>query len=402
MVLERLIEVDQTGESAEIVGRRLGGNMQAVGGCGGFAVSLTGTENLGPATDRAMQVFLYEFTTGGGLLSGELGSMDADSLLAEGAAMVQALAEDFAAIEGVEVVSLRDVRRVPDLQIAGWVYDVADTQTERLMRDWLARESAWTLIIAPELQGVLAARCELARREGGRLLNCLPEATALAADKHALAQHLAMHGVPVPEGVRVGADQPWPTDFELPAVIKPCDGAGSCGVQLIRHPTELAALPPPKSDYRLEGFCPGMAASVGLLCGPRGNFALPACLQHLGGTSGFEYRGGSLPLEPDLNLRARSLALRAANCISGLLGFVGVDLILGAASDGSQDYVIEVNPRVTTSYVGLRAAAEQNLAEALLAVAEGREMPPSFEALPVRFFSDGRIRRSEQAEVRSR
>ncbi len=107
--------------------------------------------------------------------------------------------------------------------------------------------------------------------------------------------------------------------------------------------------------------------------------------------TGFEYQGGSLPLEPHLDRRARALAQRAARCLPGPLGFVGVDLVLGAATDGSQDCVIEVNPRLTTSYVGLRVAARQNLAGALLTVAEGREAGLSFADRPVRFSSDGRI-----------
>ncbi|HEX4147365.1 MAG TPA: hypothetical protein VHY20_00195, partial [Pirellulales bacterium] len=178
-----------------------------------------------------MQVFLYESTTSGGLLGEELTADDAGALMAEGTAMVQALAEDLAAIDGVEVVALRDAVNAADLRIAGQVHDVADAATEQRMFERLARESAWTLIIAPELRGVLTARCETARRAGGRLLNCAPEAIALAADKHALAQHLATHDIQVPRGVRVGADQPWPVDFEFPAIIKPCDGAGSCGVR---------------------------------------------------------------------------------------------------------------------------------------------------------------------------
>jgi predicted ATP-grasp superfamily ATP-dependent carboligase len=37
--------------------------------------------------------------------------------------------------------------------------------------------------------------------------------------------------------------------------------------------------------------------------------------------------------------------------------------------------VIEINPRLTTSYVGLRVLAQFNLAEALLAVATGAALP---------------------------
>ena len=53
------------------------------------------------------------------------------------------------------------------------------------------------------------------------------------------------------------------------------------------------------------------------------------------------------------------------------VGYVGVDLVLGREPDGSEDVVIEINPRLTTSYVGLRAAARTNLAEAMWQVAQG-------------------------------
>jgi predicted ATP-grasp superfamily ATP-dependent carboligase len=76
-----------------------------------------------------------------------------------------------------------------------------------------------------------------------------------------------------------------------------------------------------------------------------------------------------------LNDRAQRLARRAIAPVDGLSGYVGVDLVLGAAGDGSEDVAIEINPRLTTSYVGLRALAEFNLAEAMLALALGRPLP---------------------------
>jgi predicted ATP-grasp superfamily ATP-dependent carboligase len=47
-----------------------------------------------------------------------------------------------------------------------------------------------------------------------------------------------------------------------------------------------------------------------------------------------------------------------------------VDVILGDGPAG--DVVVEINPRLTTSYVGLRALAVDNLVAAMLRVAEGR------------------------------
>jgi predicted ATP-grasp superfamily ATP-dependent carboligase len=71
-------------------------------------------------------------------------------------------------------------------------------------------------------------------------------------------------------------------------------------------------------------------------------------------------------------------------------GFVGVDLVLGHASDGSEDVVIEINPRVTTSYVGLRRALEQNLAELMLDVVQGTAVEVS-RVNSVQFQADGTV-----------
>ncbi|MCA1852170.1 MAG: ATP-grasp domain-containing protein, partial [Beggiatoa sp.] len=53
-----------------------------------------------------------------------------------------------------------------------------------------------------------------------------------------------------------------------------------------------------------------------------------------------------------------------AGAISGLAGYVGVDLILTP----SGPIVVEVNPRLTTAYVGLVEALEINIAAAILGV----------------------------------
>jgi predicted ATP-grasp superfamily ATP-dependent carboligase len=69
-----------------------------------------------------------------------------------------------------------------------------------------------------------------------------------------------------------------------------------------------------------------------------------------------------------------------------------VDLVLGEAADGSQDQVIEMNPRLTTSYVGLRHLTATNLAEALLRLAAGERIaPPDWHPGVVRFWPDGTV-----------
>jgi predicted ATP-grasp superfamily ATP-dependent carboligase len=74
------------------------------------------------------------------------------------------------------------------------------------------------------------------------------------------------------------------------------------------------------------------------------------------------------------------------------VGYVGVDLVLGEADDGKDDVVIEVNPRLTTSYVGLRRLVCGNLAAAMLAAARGQPVALSFAAGRVVFDADGTCR----------
>ena len=59
-----------------------------------------------------------------------------------------------------------------------------------------------------------------------------------------------------------------------------------------------------------------------------------------------------------------ALARRIAAAIPGLRGFVGVDFVLGI--DGRAT-VLEVNPRLTSAYVGLSARLGRNLAAEILA-----------------------------------
>jgi predicted ATP-grasp superfamily ATP-dependent carboligase len=109
---------------------------------------------------------------------------------------------------------------------------------------------------------------------------------------------------------------------------------------------------------------------------------LPA-RQNLSRDNRFRYLGGSLPLPEISASRAIALALQAVAGIDGLRGYVGVDLVLG---DDGHDYAIEINPRLTTSYLGLRQLCEQNLAERILRLAQGEIVePPSWRTGTVAF-----------------
>ncbi len=333
-----------------------------------------------------MKIFVYEFVTGGGFVGNE--DMPPASLLEEGAAMLTALAEDFARLPNTSVCILRDHRfALPQLDCTAYEIDSRDAERKFFFK--LAAQSDWTVVIAPEFDGLLEQRACWVREAGGRLLGPVPETIALAADKHRLASYLAAAGVSVPEGQFIGRGTQFPGEFGFPAVLKPNDGAGSLNVRLVRSADEARMIGELPFDARLEMFIAGTPCSAAVLCGPKQHLALAACRQHLSDDERFHYLGGSLPLPQPLADRARRLAVAAVETLPGALGYVGVDLVLGDTE--SRDTVIEVNPRLTTSYVGLRAACQQNLAGAMLDIAGGRKVDLRFDGRHLEFNPSGQV-----------
>lgn len=323
--------------------------------------------------------------------------------------MLLALATDFLRLPETAVTVLRDARladqRWPEsgqpalADLAARVIEIHSADDERAALQQLAREADWTLLIAPEFEELLSQRCRLVEAAGGRLLSPDSAFVALAADKQRCCARLRQAGIPVPQGRLLAPHEPLPADFPFPAVLKPNDGAGSRGIQLLTRPTEPFDASDLGPAARLEEFQPGLAASVAVLCGPHRPVPLPACRQRLSDDGRFSYLGGETPLPAPLQQRAKSLALAAVQALPPVRGYVGVDLVLGEAADGSGDVVIEINPRLTTSYIGLRALAETNLAAAMLAVAQGESVELSYLAHAVQFEADGQYRlRAQVAE----
>jgi tyramine---L-glutamate ligase len=335
-----------------------------------------------------LRIFVYEFVTGGGWYCHGAQSPP-PSLLSEGGAMLRSLVADFASISGVLVDVVRDVR-YRDLHLAECTSHLVGSATdEKQTFARLASSADWTVVIAPEFRGYLQARCQVVEQGGGKLLGPSSRLVTLTSDKQATAEHLAAHGVRVPRGVPLAPGEALPADFPYPAVLKPRDGAGSQGIRQINQ--QEADRTNGVAPGRLEAFCEGTPASVAALCGEGQVVTLMPCRQLLTGDGRLAYLGGALPMAPRLAERATRLAERALGTLSDPVGYMGVDLVLGDDPSGDDDTVIEINPRMTTSYVGLRALAEGNLAEAMIAVAEGREVELCWHSGSIQFEASGAV-----------
>lgn len=320
-------------------------------------------------------VFVYEFCCATGLGRDE--SDPAHSLYREGRAMRDAVADDFRRLPGVEVITVDDLSPAVEESVVIGATEQSDT----------------AVLIAPEFDYCLELRCGWVRSTGKRLLNADANAIRATKDKLTLSEIWERAGVPTPFTKRTVH---WPTD-RLPAVIKRQDGAGSDYIFVVKSRHDLLTMHPDLADDEphptiAQDFISGRPASVAFLIGPRETVPLLPTFQVLSDDGRFQYFGGELPIRPDLAERAISLGRRAVDCVPGLRGYVGVDLILGDAADGSRDYAIEINPRLTTSYVGLRHLADFNLAGAMLAVATGEPVGElRWKPGRVRFHPDGRV-----------
>ena len=343
-----------------------------------------------------MKLFIYEFITGGGTWH-TAGTIDpAGSLLAEGRAMVGAIVADLVAA-GHTVAAMVDRRLLGQIELPCQAAVVASAAEELTAFDRLVSEAEGVILIAPEIGSLLLDRVRRLEEIGGQMLSPDSRFVAIGADKEATAQRLTQHGVRVPAGMHLrSANEPGVGQL-LPAVIKPCDGAGSWLVRRVADIDDLGrvlAVPEyaaelARGNLRLERYVSGLAASVSVLSGPRGIVPLIPCQQLM--TDGFEYLGGRLPLSPPLAERAQRLALATMAAMPTTVGYVGIDLGLGAADDGSEDTVIEINPRLTTSYVGLRAACRENLAAAMVEAACGGRPTLSWTGEKLEFRADGTL-----------
>jgi tyramine---L-glutamate ligase len=130
------------------------------------------------------------------------------------------------------------------------------------------------------------------------------------------------------------------------------------------------------SQRIVQPFIPGRALSTAVLIDSRDGRIdiLPLGEQRLTNDGRFGYRGGRIPavdLAPALATEAIDLVGEACRTLPGLSGWVGFDLIV--SSQAPPVRIVEVNPRLTTSYVGYRRLTGANLAARMLACFEARE-----------------------------
>lgn len=362
-----------------------------------------------------MRILVYEFASGGGFA----GHAVPKSLAREGLAMRTALVADLSAIGRHEIVTTTDIRFNQAAPSGVDVVPLVPGCTATLSALMASVDAVW--LVAPETNRCLEYLAARVERQGKALLGPGAAVIRRASDKGRLPRRLARIGIRHPETVvlalasaglrrgRPGVDaRVAARQIGYPVVVKPVRGAGSQGVGLARHARELPGALDSALDGALDGahrangtgpvgvegnvvmqrYVRGTAASVSLLADGGGRAVVLAVnAQRVSASSGFSYRGGQTPFDHPLAAAAAEAAVRTCGALPGLRGYVGVDLVL--TDEGP--VVIEVNPRLTTAYLGVRAVLEENVAALALAACDGTLPAQLIARRRVRFTAAGQV-----------
>jgi hypothetical protein len=308
------------------------------------------------------KVLVHEYVTGGGWPDRDL----PHGLAAEGLAMLRAVLNDFRAWGGVHLITTRDLRMAGFSLPADRIVNLHHKEYPIALNALIDEVDA-VLVIAPENNGILTGLSALVEERGRLLLGSNAKSVSVAADKWECFRRFAKDNLPTPRTRRVGCADVLTAaeEFGFPLVVKPIDGAGCEGVSIVSDSSSLRKaldlLHPQPESILVQPCLSGTHASVSLLAA--GTSVLPLSLNEQVVDLGVpcHYRGGAVPLDHVQRDAAFEYAARAVSLAPGLAGYVGVDMLLTER----ECYTIEINPRLTTSYVGLRQVININLAEAI-------------------------------------
>lgn len=267
----------------------------------------------------------------------------------EGRAMLAALVNDCqkAGLSGITSLVHPDFDRG---NIPGDIVRVRGDLMEAARNEMRRHDAVW--IIAPETSGRFLSFTQLAESMGMRLIGASSPAVEICGDK-LLASRCLRGLVNMPESR--------PFDgmcATFPCVVKPADGAGCDNTFLIQNADELAVLNLPEDiEFIVQPFIPGGHFSAGILSYDGEVELLGVCRQKIMVAPQLRFEGVEGPLEYPHTGKVAAMARAVKSAIPTLRGYWGMDFV----DDGGALTLIEVNPRLTSSYPLYSAATPFNI-----------------------------------------
>ncbi|MCW7076344.1 MAG: ATP-grasp domain-containing protein [Candidatus Syntrophoarchaeum sp.] len=260
-----------------------------------------------------------------------------DGLIREGRAMLSTLAASFRRA-GHDLLTPEPGRFEDDL-------------------DKLAADSDYGLVIAPDEH--LAHYTRIIEEETVNL-GSSPSVIEICADKLKTGMILSAAEIAVPDD--------GPSDRY---VIKPRWGCGSEDITVSDDPSLTI-----EEGFVRTGLIEGEHLSVSLIASKNG-FTLPLTINRQiveVNSNKIEYKGGFTPYFTPRSTEIIEAGIRAGEVL-GCAGYFGVDIVLA-----DKPYIVDVNPRPTTSIIGIRQVIDHEIGDLILKARTG-ELPESINRI---------------------
>jgi predicted ATP-grasp superfamily ATP-dependent carboligase len=309
-----------------------------------------------------VKILVFEYITGGGFNKQALPG----SLAREGGLMLQALLDNLATIDGVELVVMLDERLLGSVNIGGAMVVIKPENDVMQEFSRLVEQCDAVWPVAPEFGGILQALCQMVEQSGRILLTSPASAVALTGNKLRTYERLLQHDIATVATRLFDTAEYEPGEW----IVKSIDGVGCAESYLIEDRQDFAAISsqlPDKTKFIFQPHIQGEKTSLSCLFNQGQGWLLCVNLQR------FEIIDKQYQLtECVVNYKAdfspyQGLVRAIAQAFPELWGYAGIDLIETA----EQIYVLEINPRLTTSFTGIYKGLGVNVAEQVLQMLNG-------------------------------
>jgi len=312
------------------------------------------------------KLFVFEFITGGGLVNGILSK----SLLQEGMMMREALLNDLEALDQYELIAMHDHRVLPSDKVSK-SFVVQGDQFDQVF-DFILSNVALVWLIAPEVDDILLSLSQRCYAHPVVFLGCGMLSTKVASDKWQTYEACQLANISVLPTIKaldwMLAHQSLHT-YGGKFVAKPIDGVGCEGIAILQDNNAVENWLEEDSirckNYLIQGFDEGIPASLSLLCKNGQAWLLSCNLQHIELVENrFVLNAITVNGASEYWTLMEKMADDIANMLPDAAGYLGVDVMI--SPDHAKIKLVEINPRLTTSYVAMRQATGFNVAHLIL------------------------------------
>ncbi|MEJ2280542.1 MAG: ATP-grasp domain-containing protein [Candidatus Bathyarchaeota archaeon] len=342
-----------------------------------------------------MNLLIVEYISGGGYSNQKLSG----NILSEAYGMLRNIISDFKAL-GHQVTTLIDSRLIafnPPNEADRMITISSVKQFYTKIKD-ISKSADAVYFIGPESNNLLEKLVETTSNSDVKSLNSEINDIKVCSNKKNIYEIAKKIGLIVPETEIIDSHDKFENikkiikDFGYPLVIKPLIGVGCSGLIIVKEKSNLSdaiskvSKESNNSQFIAQKFIEGQPASVSVISTGTKAVSVSLNKQFVNLTDPYnepKYSGGVVPLDHELKKNSLRDAKHLVEAFNGLKGYIGVDIIL----TNEEVVIMEVNPRLTTSYIGLRKIVNFNIAEAITKATIQRNLPKNIEKRGYSFFS---------------